>query len=176
MELTEYSSYEELQAAIKTADEYGYYSARAVKKRLRTGEVVFHRTHTPAPEKIPVMYLFAIVKNCIGWFSYTIVKGAEGQSFACRSKDDRSITMVHSHAINRFIERHGWKGSLEECQQHILRNLITTYTTSDDVTKEFTTYFDGGLFLGVVDGGVWRFKTIIMNRQCGELQRMQSLN
>ncbi len=175
--------------AISACERYGRQSVRAVRKRLLRGEsVVFHRTHTPAPDKQAVLYMYALVDGDIGWYTYTILEGAEGDAFARRMSDERTVSVIHSHAINRFILRRlchedteeyerltSDEGRYRKVQRYLLRNLASTYPHRDRATDEFTTYFDGGLFLGVVEGDVWRFKTFIMNRQCGQYQRMQSL-
>lgn len=100
----------------------------------------------------------------------------ERTTFVHMAGDGKTIMLLYAHAIEQYIERHGWDGTLEECRNHINMGLMLTCGEYDKITGECEAYFDGGLFLGEKKGDIFRYKTFIMNRQCKPNQRMHSLN
>lgn len=178
MEFTENTDFETLNKAYLSAAEYGHRSMSSSKitRMFKKGaRYVFHRVNTP--DGIPVIYIFYAGKA-----SYNIIlvlRGREGESYAkfmANENDGKSaIEIIYSHAINRYIERHGFNGSKEECLKHIMLGTEVQCMCNDKITDERKIYFDGGCFLGCQNGNIIRMRTFIMNRQMYPGQRMDSL-
>lgn len=176
--MNEFASYSELEAALKVAREYGNKSIYCdrVRKAFKNGRcIVYHRVKTPAPEKHPVLYTFAVTQKGLFFRTFLILEGREGDSFAGRVADEPLFYIVHSHAVNRYIERHQFKGTLEQAQHKILNGLLINDVQSDATDGTKYIHFDGGLFLCTENDHVIHLRTFIMNRQCSPMQRMKSL-
>lgn len=176
--MTEWATYEWLESATKTAYEYGGRSVESqkVKKAFKQGRrLVYHRVNTPAPEKYPVLYIFARVPMGVYFRTFLVLEGTEGDSFAGRVADETLFYVLHSHAVNRYIERHHFDGTLEEAQRKILDGLMINDVQSDATDGTKYIHFDGGLFLCTESDRVMHLRTFIMNRQCTPMQRMKSL-
>lgn len=106
--------------------------------------------------------------------SFLIVEGSEGDSFVSMEDDKEKMTILHSHAINRYIERHGFDGTLEQCQCYILNNTLLTTQSVDTITKEVVIYFDEGVFLGCVKDNVTHLNTYVSNNRLYSNQRLMS--
>lgn len=176
--MTEWATYEWLKSAINTAYEYGGRSkdSQKVRKAFKQGKyLVYHRVKTPAPEKYPVLYIFARIQMGIYFRTFLILEGSEGDSFAGQIADEQMFHVIHSHAINRYIERRQFKGTLEEAHRTILNGLFINDVQRDDTDETRYIHFDGGLFLCTESDRVLHLRTFIMNRQCSPMQRMKSL-
>ena len=176
--MTEKSTYQELLSAIHSAEEYAKVNGRSPKV-MRAGRknirVVEWRGNTP--DHVPAMYLhFIDRKKAKGvlTLSFLVLKGSEGDSYGVRMQGGL-IIILHSHAINRYIERRRFEGTLKEATMAILDRLALFNQEWDDTTSYV--YYDGGVFLGVHtdDDKVLHLKTFIMNRQCYPNERMKSL-
>lgn len=173
--LTEKSPYKDLLAAMKEVNNYGFFAAneKSVKKALRQkGVTLARRVNTP--KKNRALYIYARPNKKVYFTSFLIVEGSEGDSFVSMEDDREKITIYHSHAINRYIERHGFDGTLEQCQCHILNNTLLTTQNLDTITKEVVVYFDEGVFLGCVKDNVTHLNTYVPNNRLYSNQRLMS--
>lgn len=176
--LTEKSPYEDILSAWKEVNDYGERAAnaKAVKEALKKSKIAFRRVNTPAKHK--ALYVFVATKRMMYHMPFLVVEGSEGDSFVALEdmgggrKD--SLAMLHSHAVNRYIERHGWNGTLEECQEHLLCDMWVTSQHVDTVTKELFVYFDEGLFLGCIKDGISHLNTYVANQHLFPYQRLKS--
>lgn len=181
--LTEKSTYDELLEAWKDVNEYGERAGNSKKlnRIFRKNKVndVFMRVNTPLKHK--AMYLFSRARPTKEggiYFPFLIVEGSEGESFVAMENDGTNtkqyITVIHSHAINRFIERHGWNGTKEKCEDYILRGMWVSSRNIDQYTNEVVVYFDGGVFLGHLKDDVCHLNTYVANQRLFPNQRLQS--
>lgn len=175
--LTENSTYEELQPAMREARLYGDISMRSekVRKAIKKGaKQVFHRVRTPQ-SKQPVLYVYSDICGEWSYRTFLVLKGKEGEGFAVGMDNGSFFEIIHSHAVNRYIERRRFKGTLEEAQHKIVTDLIVHWVEADDTSKTDYVYFDGGVFLCTHEERIIHLRTFIMNRQCHPVQRMKSL-
>ena len=180
MNLTEKSSYDELHAALQAAMDYSRYNAnsQAVRRAYKLGkQKVWVRVNTP--EKIPVLYLHRFFPKGIGTRTFLVVQGSEGDSYVSLEVNQHErnphLTILRAHAINRYIERRQFQGSIEEATRTLINGLGVNDTERDSFGTTYYTYFDGGTFLCTFADNVFTFQTFIMNRQCGPEQRLRSL-
>lgn len=173
--LTEKSPYKDLLAALKEVNNYGFFAAneRSTKKALKKKGVTLARW-VNTPKKNRALYIYARPNKKVYYTSFLIVEGSEGDSFASMDGDKQTITVYHSHAINRYIERHGFDGTLEQCQCHILNNTLLTTQNVDTITKEVIVYFDEGVFLGCIKDNVTHLNTYVPNNRLYSNQRLMS--
>ena len=173
--LTEKSSYKDLLTALKEVNDYGFFAAneKNTKKALKKKGVTLARW-VNTPKKNRALYIYARPDKKVYYSSFLIVEGSEGNSFVSMDGDKQNITVYHSHAINRYIERHGFDGTLEQCQCHILNNTLLTTQNLDTITKEVIVYFDEGIFLGLVKGNVTHINTYVPNNRLYSNQRLMS--
>lgn len=173
--LTEKSPYKDILAAWKEVNDYGYFAAneKNTKKALKQkGVTLARRVNTP--KKNRALYIYAKPNKRVYFTSFLIVEGSEGDSFVSMEDDREKITIYHSHAINRYIERHGYDGTLEECQCYILNNTLLTTQNVDTITKEVVVYFDEGVFLGCIKDNVTHLNTYVSNNRLYTNQRLMS--
>lgn len=173
--LTEKSSYKDLLTAWNEVNDYGYFAAneKSVKKALKQkGVTLARRVNTP--KKHRALYIYARPTKKVYFTSFLIVEGSEGDSFVSMEDDRKKITIYHSHAINRYIERHGYDGTLEECQCYILNNTLLTTQNVDTITREVVVYFDEGVFLGCIKDNVTHLNTYVPNNRLYSNQRLMS--
>lgn len=173
--LTEKSPYKDLLSAMKEVNNYGFFAAneKSVKKALRQkGVTLARRVNTP--KKNRALYIYARPNKKVYYSSFLIVEGNEGDSFVSMDGDKQNITVYHSHAINRYIERHGFDGTLEQCQCHILNNTLLTTQNLDTITKEVIVYFDEGVFLGCIKDNITHLNTYVPNNRLYSNQRLMS--
>lgn len=173
--LTEKSSYKELFDAWNEVNDYGCFAAneRGTKKALKQkGVTLARRVNTP--KKHRALYIYARPNKKVYFTSFLIVEGSEGNSFVSMEDDKEKITIYHSHAINRYMERHGWDGSLEECENYILESLWVMSINTDKYTKETIVYFDDGVFLGSEKDNICHLNTYVANQHLYPNQRLKS--
>ena len=110
-----------------------------------------------------------------------IVDGSEGTSLAFKvdamTKDSTKhgeLLVLRSHAINRYIERHGFEGTFEQCQEYIFMNLAVNPQTVDEYTREVFAYFNQGIFIGKYEDHRCTFHTWVKNTQLYSRQRLIS--
>lgn len=173
--LTEKSSYKDLISALKEVNDYGYFAAneKNTKKALKKKGVTLARW-VNTPKKNRALYIYSRPNKKVYFTSFLIVKGSEGDSFVAMEDDKEKMTVLHSHAINRYIERHGFDGTLEQCQCHILNYTMLTAQNVDTITKEVIVYFDEGVFLGCVKDNVTHLNTYVPNNRLYSNQRLMS--
>lgn len=173
--LTEKSPYQDLLAAWKEVNDYGFYAAneKNTKKALKKKGVTLARW-VNTPKKNRALYIYSRPNKKVYFTSFLIVEGSEGDSFVTMEDDKEKMTVLHSHAINRYIERHGYDGTLEQCQCHILNNTLLTTQSVDTITKEVIVYFDEGIFLGCVKDNVTHLNTYVSNNRLYSNQRLMS--
>lgn len=173
--ITEKSPYKDLLSALKEVNDYGFFAAneKSVKKALKQkGVTLARRVNTP--KKNRALYIYSKPNKNVYFTSFLIVEGSEGDSFVSMEDDREKITIYHSHAINRYIERHGYDGTLEECQCYILNNTLLTTQNVDTITKEVIVYFDEGVFLGCIKDNVTHLNTYVPNNRLYSNQRLMS--
>lgn len=171
--LTEWSTYDELKPALREARDYGETSRRnqKVQRLLRLGASdVYHRVHTPK-SKIHVLYRF--VNDRAGtWFSFLVLQGSEGESFAASviTDNDTGIIVIHSHAVNRYMERSSFNGTIEEAQRMIISVIMITCPSKDSDTYYIP--FCDGVFLCQEKDHVLHVRTYVNDRQLKPNQRL----
>lgn len=176
--LTEKSPYEDLYKAWQEVNDYGERAAnaKAVKQALKKSDIACRRVNTPAKNR--ALYVFVKGKTQMYHMPFLIVEGNEGDSFVALEdkgkRNDNELAILHSHAINRYIERHGWDGTLEECQNHLLCEMWVTSQHVDRYTQELIVYFDDGLFLGCIKDGISHLNTYVANQHLFPYQRLKS--
>ncbi len=79
---------------------------------------------------------------------------------------------INRHALQRFVERHRWNGTMEQLEDHLLLNSRQYSFKEDMITHEVICPFDGGVFLGVHSNGEYILKTFVMDRQLYFNQKM----
>lgn len=173
--LTEKSSYKDLLAAWKDVNSYGHFASneRSTKKALKKKGTTLARW-VNTPKKNRAMYIYSRQGEMVYFTSFLIVEGSEGDSFVSMEDDKEKMTILHSHAINRYIERHGYEGTLQECQCYILNRTTLTAQCVDMITKDAAVYFDDGIFLGCVKGNVMHLNTYVSNNRLYTNQRLMS--
>ena len=188
MELTERSTYEELIQAYEIAEKYGckvLHNNKIVQRLCKKKTPVIHyRTKTPEPYKLPVIYKFIYDKKDKMYVIYgnIVIKGREGEAFTyCQfivydgdfNNTAKNIPFIlHSHAINRYIERRKFVGTIEEAQLKILDGISVCVIRTFD--GQHYLYFDDGVFLCTENDAVVHIRTYITNAQCYQLQRLES--
>lgn len=196
---TENSTYWELQEAFIEA--WFYSPSLKNVTSIRNKKKAFYKTKLPQ-SKIPVAFNIIAkekrkIKDGYVFITSLILEGKEGQGFAqsimmaglgmkkeekellAEARDDCTfITILHSHAINRYIERRNFKGTLEQAQAKILEGINGISYVKDFVNDTYYLYFDGGTFLCEYDTeeDIVHIRTFIMNRQCSSGQRLKSLD
>ena len=175
--LTEKSPYKDLLAAWQEVNDYGERAAnaKAVKDALKKSNVTYRRVNTP--EKHRAFYIIIKTKKRMYHMPFLIVEGSEGDSFVAledEGKRNSCLTILHSHAINRYIERHGWKGTAEECQEYLLDSMWVTARNIDKYTREITVYLDDGVFLGAEKDNICHLNTYVSNNRLYTNQRLMS--
>ena len=173
--LTEKSPYKDLLSAWKEVNDYGYFAAneKSTKKALKQKGVTLARL-VNTPKKNRALYIYSKPNKKVYFTSFLIVEGSEGDSFVAMEDDKEKMTVLHSHAINRYIERHGFDGTLEQCQCYILNYTMLTAQNVDTITKEVIVYFDEGVFLGCVKDNVTHLNTYVSNNRLYSNQRLMS--
>jgi len=174
--LTEKSTYQDLLSAWKEVNDYGERAAnaKAVKDALKKSNVTYRRVNTPAKHR--AFYIIIKTKKRMYHMPFLIVEGSEGDSFVALEDETVShcLTVLHSHAIRRYIERRGWKGTVEQCEEYLLDAMWVTARNRDKYTKEITVYFDNGVFLGCEKDGISHLNTYVSNNRLYTNQRLMS--
>ena len=177
--LTEKSKYEYLDKAWNLVREYGERAVNAqdVKRAFKNGaQTVYRRVNTP--EKLPALYVIVKGRKQGLFMPFLIVEGSEGSSFVIKEKMndgyDYRLTVIHSHAIKRYVERHGWDGDIVDCENYLLDHMVITSRHEDTITHELLVYFDGGVFLGCVKDNICHLNTYVANQHLYPNQRLKS--
>lgn len=173
--LSEKSSYKDLLSAWNEVNNYGYFASneKSTRKALKKkGVTVARRVNTPKKNK--ALYIYARPNEKVYFTSFLVVEGSEGESFVTMEEDKQRMTVLHGHAINRYIERHGYEGTLEECQCYILNYTLLTAQNVDTITKEVIVYFDEGIFLGCIKDNICHLNTYVPNNRLYSNQRLMS--
>lgn len=170
---TEWTTYELLSKALDEVQEYGYASLHNTKiqRAMRTGtDYVIHHVNTPK-SKHPAIYLFFNDKKGT-FYSFLALQGSEGISFAVKGNkaSPYGIIVIHSHAINRYVERSKFEGSVEEASTYVIMGLMVCVPTKDSDTTYIS--FDDGVFLCNVTQKVLHIRTYITYKQCKPNQRI----
>ena len=176
--LTENETYETYDKILRTARSYGADCRKSsiVQKAFKDKKrnVFFRRVNLPV-SKQPVIYQYHRNGKSLPYRTFLVVEGSEGESFVGSVFDGKYYEVIHSHAINRYIERRGFNGTLNEAQINIFEGLNYYYVTNDYTDDTDYIYFDGGVFLCNMKDNVIHLRTFIMNRQCYPNQRILSL-
>ena len=163
MEFTDKIDRETCKKLFDSVESYGERSANSstIKKlRKRNKYVVVKRVNTP--EKIPALYIYIFnKKGGFTWLSFVELKGDEGSSFLCTMAQSQNYIIIKSHLISRFMERHGWDGDRQSCEEFILMRSFLLWYNTDPYTNEINAYFDGGMFLGHQEDGIKIMRTYI---------------
>lgn len=179
--MNENSPFQVLLPAMQSATEYSSRNVQcqAVRKAVKLGKKrVVCRVNTP--DKIAAMYIHDIFpKYIVGTRTFLVVDGAEGYGFVSASREADTgkfyLSVLHSHAINRFIERRHFTGTLEQAQLYIINGIMINASAEDLLNETQYLYFDGGTFLCNLKDGIHHIRTFVMNRQLYPAQRMKSL-
>lgn len=180
--MNENSPFDVLLPAVQEVTEYAKYNINcdAVRRAAKLGKrrLVCHAN--TAERKIPAMYVHYIYpKKGIFTRAFVVVDGSEGLSYvtASRLPDANKVilSVVHSHAINRFVERRQYKGTIDEATQYILDGIMANSSAEDTLNQTHYIYFDGGAFLCNLKDGIQHIRTFVMNRQLYPYQRIKSL-
>lgn len=171
--LTEWSTYDQLATALAKARNYGETSRRnqKVQRALKRGATdVYHRVNTPK-DKIPVLYHFVNDKRET-WFTFVLLAGSEGESIAVNAVFDNptDIIVIHSHAVNRYMQRSTFEGTLEEAQRTVLAGILISCPSKDSDTYYIP--FGNGLFLCHEKDRVMHIRTYVGDRQLKPNQRL----
>jgi len=112
-----------------------------------------------------------------------LVDGSEGTSVVTTSggisqnvNEMHDIFILRSHAVNRYMERHGFDGTFDQCQEYLFANLVVNPQNLDPYTKEVVIYFNHGLFLGTFKDNRCVVNTWVKNTQLYINQRLISRN
>ncbi len=181
--LTENSPTDDLMKACKEIDNYTDGAMRPVyetlKKHRKKGIAIVRRVNTPSKHR--ALYIFRSNKIGVKDMGALIVDGSEGTSLAFKvdamTKDSTKhgeLLVLRSHAINRYIERHGFEGTFEQCQEYIFMNLAVNPQTVDEYTGEVFAYFNQGIFIGKYEDNRCTFYTWVKNTQLYSRQRLIS--
>ena len=176
--LTEKSSYEDLNAAWWKVENYTSSAMRPTEGKFnKNTRVIFRRVNTP--EKIPALYLFAKERRDVRimTLSMLLVEGSEGTTVVTKSLNDgsnESLFMLRSHAVNRYMQRHGFSGDYETCQEYLMSNLWINSQNVNKYTQELIIYFNGGVFLGNIKDKVYYVNTYVLNPHLYPNQRLVS--
>ena len=179
--MNENSPFQVLLPAMQSALEYSNRNVQCdkVRKAAKAGKKrVVCRVNTP--DKVAAMYIHDIFpKYTIGTRTFLVVDGAEGFGFVSASREATTgkfyLSVLHSHAINRYIERRRYTGTLEQAQIHIINGIMVNASAEDQLNETQYLYFDGGAFLCNIKDGIQHIRTFVMNRQLHPNQRMKSL-
>ena len=139
----------------------------------KTTTYLTRRANTPEGYKSQFFFV-KVRKNLMATMAYAIIDDYEGETFV-RMEKSGVLIVVHAHAIKRYYERHGFDGTFEQCRDFLLlKGFIFINIDVDEYTKETLSYFDDGVFMGIMEENVWRVKTWIKNTQCYQNQRLAS--
>lgn len=153
MKITENETLETYKSLYESARKYGEKSINCdtIKKLWKKKDyIIVKRVNTP--EKIPAVYIFVKNENADGlepqkvWFTFFEIEGRYGKSYV--GMMNNKLFMLKSHVFDRFIERHGWVGSREECEDYFLLKMVLLYCDTDEYTREVNMAFDDGMLLG----------------------------
>lgn len=179
MEIDENTSKEECSRLYKLACEYGERSmnSKDIRKAWKKGDyVIIKRVNTP--EKIPVVYIYLknekVPSHMYTWFSFVCLKGKEGTTFVCSLKETCKLIVIKSHLVSRYMERHGWDGDRESCEDHILLHSVLLWYDIDKSTGEVCSYFDDGLFLGSFGDGTLTLRTYVDKSSLYQNQKVRA--
>jgi len=149
-------------------------------RKLKKGQFISQRVNTPAPEKLSALYIYYPTTKHYSCINVLVTKidGIEhAYHFMVNSvgNQDPILLIVKSHAIDRYIERHGYNGSREDCISMFLINLVYGYCEADNITGEIQVAFDGGFLLGCClnDKKIVVIKTYISRRQFYPNQKLE---
>lgn len=153
MKITENETLETYKSLYESARKYGEKSINCdtIKKLWKKKDyIIVKRVNTP--EKIPAVYIF-IKNEHTGksepnkvWFTFFELEGRYGKSYV--GMMNNKLFMLKSHVFDRFIERHGWAGGREECEDYFLLKMVLLYCDTDEYTREVNMAFDDGMLLG----------------------------
>lgn len=177
--LTENETYETYDEVMRMARDYGASCAKSapVRKAFRNKkrDTFFRRVNIPV-SKHPVIYEYKRgADGNLPYRTFLVVEGSEGESFVASTARGNMYQVMHSHAINRYMQRSRFEGTFDEARLKIMDYLHYYYISKDYTDDTKYVYFDGGMFICTVDGNIMHFRTFIMNRQCHLNQRMLSL-
>lgn len=178
MIITENTPYDELIQAFLEVKAYGRKTLNQpkIKKAVALGRVIIHRVKT-AQNKIPAIYVTPSLPGRDFYQSCLSVacKDGEGLGFTAINPElERVIFLLHAHAIDRFFERHGYKGTRDDfIKEFLLR--WSLYNQADYTETSAYIYFNGGVFITERKGGITHLRTFVMNRQLYADQRLLSL-
>lgn len=169
MKLTEYSSKEDLQAAIRNAEEYTRKNAaspkvqRAYRKKSRWCIWIGN-----TPGGVKAMFIHIFDKQGILTYPFVIVDGSDGDSYV--GSWAQGLFVLHSHAISRVIERTGCTLDRTDIAIDVL-GALTAVAVSHDSDTWYVRYHEG-MFLCVFIDDVFHIRTFITEKQAKKNQRL----
>lgn len=180
-ELNEFSPYEVLFKKWSIVNDYGESAMRAkeMKPFFKNKEELCCR-ECNAPGKLPAIYIISYDKRTKRhtYMPFLVVEGSEGRSFVAREGMDttcKDLIIIRSHAVSRYIKRHGWDGTREDCERYLLTYMWVTSREQDPITKEFVEYFDEGIFMGRFSNHIYYTNTYQANQHLYPNQRFASI-
>ncbi|MCR5037899.1 MAG: hypothetical protein K6A94_00980 [Bacteroidales bacterium] len=187
--LNEWATYEELIGPYKEAREYGhngYNNPRIIREFRHGKKEVWYRTRTPKSKHLVQYYytngteintLFGRNPKDFMHLGFLVLEGVHDdnpcESFCASCFDNELLVVIRGHAIYRYIDRHHFKGTLEQAQRKILSG-IALFDVKNDTTTAYV-YYDGGVFLCSYVNHVLVLGTYVMNSRLYPVQRMKSL-
>jgi len=173
--LTENTHHDTLMQALVEVYDYSDNSIRnqQVQRAMRRGkDKIVRRVNTPSNKHTALYYYYKENKEIKCAF-YLVLKGSEGDSFACPpiwDDVDYDIVVLHSHAINRYMQRTDFKGSLEEAQT-LLASAVGVFKAVHDSDTYYLSFYNG-VFLGNVVDNILHLRTFINTEQCHTNQKL----
>ena len=172
----EKSSAKDLTDAWEMVDDYSSQAMRPVQNKFsKKFCMIARRVNTP--QGLPALYGFYKKKKDSFRLSALLIEGTEGTSIVTLSSSTKGglgLFMIRSHAVNRYMQRHGFDGTFNQCQEYIFCNMWVSSQNIDPITQDIVLYFDGGVFLGKKQNGISYINTYVLNPHLYPHQRLMS--
>ena len=173
--LTEWATYDKLMPQLLEVRSYAPLTLNnsELKRQMKKKYNIFLKRVNTAMNKVPATYIYLKVNKYFEFYGFVVLKGSEGDSYATTYHHETcKAIVIHSHAINRYVQRTNYQGSLEQATGKLMLAVGTSKPTHDSNTTYL--YFDDGIFLCNEKDLVLHVMTFITNGQCHRNQRLWS--
>lgn len=173
--LSEWATYNELMPQMLEVRSYAPDTLNngELKRQLKKQYTLLLKRVNTAKNKVPAAYIYIKAKKHFEFFGFVVLEGSEGESYATiYNHETCHAIVIHSHAINRYIERTNYQGTLEQATGKLMLAMGTSKATHDSDTTYL--YFDDGIFICNTKDQVLHVRTFITNEQCHRNQRLWS--